>query len=243
VVEKVKVPLSSEATVVAARRAFLEGNQMFRESKFSAAQQCYETALRILREHFVTSEQVQNALALLLAHIFVTFHAQQQLQLRTCRAGAHGAATALTNLGVLEFSAGRYDEAKRLLTEALALRQQEGLSAASVAAHVTAPANLCVGMDALEGLDSLAIELSRNRVFWQAPVQHQVRELPLSLLSPTRVYNTYRCLMCAAAAPPAPQAMATRLQTHSHVDAVTADAMNNLAVRVPTARITAHTTC
>jgi hypothetical protein len=173
----------------------------------------------------------------------LTFNARHLLQLRTCRAGAHGAATALTNLGVLEFSAGRYDEAKRLLTEALALRQQEGLSAASVAAHVTAPANLCVGMDALEGLDSLAIELSRNRVFWQAPVQHQVRELPLSLLSPTRVYNTYRCLMCAAAAPPAPQAMATRLQTHSHVDAVTADAMNNLAVRVPTARITAHTTC
>jgi hypothetical protein len=86
-------------------------------------------------------------------------------------------------------------------------------------------------MDALEGLDSLAIELSRNRVFWQAPVQHQVRELPLSLLSPTRVYNTYRRLICAASAPPAPQAMATRLQTHSHVDAVTADAMNNLAVR------------
>jgi len=70
-VEKVKVPLSSEATVVAARRAFLEGNQMFRESKFSAAQQCYETALRILREHFVTPEQVRDALALLLAHIFL----------------------------------------------------------------------------------------------------------------------------------------------------------------------------
>jgi tetratricopeptide (TPR) repeat protein len=197
-VEKVKVPLSSEATVVAARRAFLEGNQMFRESKFSAAQQCYETALRILREHFVTPEQVRDALALLLAHIFMSFHAQQLLQLRTCRAGAHGAATALTNLGVLEFSVGRYDEAKRLLTEALALRQQEGLSAASVAAHVTAPANLCVGMDALEGLDSLAIELSRNRVFWQAPVQHQVRELPLS-----RAYNTY-CIAASCVPPPPP---------------------------------------
>ena len=57
------------------------------------------------------------------------------------------------------------------------------------------------------------------------------------------MYNAYRRLTCAASAPPAPQAMATRLQTHSHVDAVTADAMNNLAVRVPTARITAHTTC
>ena len=242
-VEKVKVPLSSEATVVAARRAFLEGNQMFRESKFSAAQQCYETALRILREHFVTPEQVRNALALLLAHVLVSFHAQQ-LQLRTCRAGAHGAATALTNLGVLEFSAGRYDEAKVLLTEALALRQQEGLSAASVAAHVTAPANLCVGMDALEGLDSLAIELSRNRVFWQAPVQHQVRELPLSLFSPSRMYNSTP-ISASYVPPPLPlarQAMATRLQTHSHVDAVTADAMNNLAVRVSTARITAHHT-
>lgn len=95
-------------------------------------------------------------------------------QLRACRAGANGAATALTNIGVLEFSAGRYEEAKCLLTEALSLRQHEGLTAASVAASATAPTNLCAGMDALEGLDSLAIDLSRNRVFWQAPAQHQV---------------------------------------------------------------------
>ena len=52
-------PMSPQATVAASRTAFLEGNRLFRESKFDSAQQRYEEALRVLREHFVTSEQVR----------------------------------------------------------------------------------------------------------------------------------------------------------------------------------------
>lgn len=145
-----------EHAVDEARRSFLEGNKLFREAHFDEAKLQYEQALRILRE-----------------------------QLETETVMPHVQAAALSNIGILEFSAGRYAEAKDLLSEALTLRQQEGHGAFGCTA------------DPMDGLESLAIDLSRNRMFWQAPVTNH--------------------------------RLAAALKSHSSVDGVTADSLNNLA--------------
>jgi tetratricopeptide (TPR) repeat protein len=150
-----------ENAVNDARKSFLEGNKLFREAQFDEAKQRYEQALRILREQLSTESEM------------LVPHAQ------------HVQAAALSNIGILEFSSGRYTEAKDLLSEALALRQQEGHGAFGCAA------------DPMDGLESLAIDLSRNRMFWQAPVTNH--------------------------------RLAAALKSHSSVDGVTADSLNNLA--------------
>ena len=147
-----------ENAVNDARKSFLEGNKLFREARFDEAKLCYEEALRVLRE---------------------------QLSPETGMMMPRVQAAALSNIGILEFSAGRYAEAKDLLSEALALRQQEGHGAFGCAA------------DPMDGLESLAIDLSRNRMFWQAPVTNH--------------------------------RLAAALKSHSNVDGVTADSLNNLA--------------
>jgi len=118
-----------------ARKAFVEGNALFREGRYDLAKAEYAGALQILKDNEDPS----------------VLHA----------------ATALSNMGILEFADGRYSEAKRLLEEALSLRRGWSLQNQSIRNNI-------------DGMEAISFNLTRDSLFWKAPEEQKILAQELS---------------------------------------------------------------
>jgi len=78
----------------------------------------------------------------------------------------------LSNIGLIEFAEGRYNEAKALLTEAVAMRKKDGhKKKLKEGGEGGSPS-----INLMDGLESLSIELSQDHMmFWKSPTMEQKR--------------------------------------------------------------------